>query len=59
MNERTMMSNEIEHFFEMQDEAASLAFLEHKGDELTDILVAALEDALKILSDEIRPETLH
>ncbi|MEX2740849.1 hypothetical protein [Rhizobium mongolense] len=54
-----MMSNEIEHFFEMQDEATSLAFLQHKGDELTDILVAALEDALKILSDEIRPETLH
>ncbi|QPB22153.1 hypothetical protein [Rhizobium sp. 007] len=54
-----MMSNEIERFFEMQDEAASLAFLENKGDELTDILVAALDDALKILSDEIWPETLH
>jgi hypothetical protein len=53
------MSTDIDRFFEMQDEAASLAFLENKGDELTDILVAALRDAFKILSDEIRPETLH
>lgn len=53
------MSHDIDRFFEMQDEAVSLAFLESKGDELTDVLVAALEDALKILSDEIRPERLH
>ncbi len=53
------MSNDIDRFFEMQDEAASLAFLENKGDELTDVLVAALEDALKILAGEIGPETLH
>lgn len=53
------MSIDIDRFLEMQDEAARHAFLENKGDELTDILVAALEDALKILSDEIRPERLH
>jgi hypothetical protein len=54
-----MMSNEIEHFFEMQDEAASLAFLENKGDELTDILVAALEEAFEILLEAAPAETLH
>lgn len=53
------MSNEIEHFLEKQDEAVSLMFLENKADELTDILVAALEEALQILTDEIRPSTLH
>lgn len=53
------MSNEVEHFLETQDEAVSLRFLENKSDELTDILVAALEDALQILSQEFGPQTVH
>jgi hypothetical protein len=53
------MSNEIEHFFEHQDEAVVALFLENKADELTDILVAALEDALRILVDDAASETVH
>ncbi|MBA5801768.1 hypothetical protein G9X64_24795 [Rhizobium sophorae] len=53
------MSNEIEHFFERQDEAVSAVFLENKGDELTDILVAALEEAFEILLEAAPAETVH
>ncbi len=53
------MSNEIERFFEQQDEATKVAIIESRGDELTDMLVSALEDALSILHGEIQPETLH
>ncbi|UWM84156.1 hypothetical protein [Rhizobium sp. SRDI969] len=53
------MSNEIERFFERQDEAVSAVFLENKGDELTDILVAALEEAFEILLEAAPTETVH
>lgn len=53
------MSIEIECFFEMQDEATKVAFIENRGDELTDILVTALEETLSILAGEIQPETVH
>lgn len=53
------MSNEIERFFERQDEAVSALFLENKGDELTDILVAALEEAFEILLEAAPAETVH
>ncbi|WP_199852441.1 hypothetical protein [Rhizobium sp. H4] len=53
------MSNEIERFLERQDEAVSVLFLENKGDELTDILVAALEEAFEILLEAAPAETLH
>ncbi|WP_195909512.1 hypothetical protein [Rhizobium tubonense] len=53
------MSNEVEHFLDTQDEVVSLMFLENKGDELTDILVAALEEALEILKFEISHTTFH
>jgi hypothetical protein len=53
------MSNEIERFFELQDEATKVAIIESRGDELTDILVTALEEALSIHSGEMQPETLH
>ncbi|MBY5318409.1 hypothetical protein GR210_29325 [Rhizobium leguminosarum] len=53
------MSNEIERFFEHQDEAVSALFLENKGDELTDILVAALEEAFEILLEAAPAETVH
>ncbi|CCM76691.1 hypothetical protein [Rhizobium mesoamericanum] len=53
------MSNEIERFFELQDEATKAAFVENRGDELTDILVAALEDVFAILAGDDCRETLH
>ena len=53
------MSTEVERFLDTQDEALSLAFLENKGEELTDILVAALEEALHILKFEISHNTFH
>ncbi|MBY5751401.1 hypothetical protein [Rhizobium leguminosarum] len=53
------MSNEIERFFEHRDEAVSALFLENKGDELTDILVAALEEAFEILLEAAPAETVH
>ncbi|CDM58499.1 MULTISPECIES: hypothetical protein [Rhizobium] len=53
------MSNEIERFFELQDEATKAAFVESRGDELTDILVAALEDVFAILADDDVRETIH
>jgi hypothetical protein len=53
------MSTEVERFLDTQDEAFSLVFLENKGEELTDILVAALEEALQILKFEISHNTFH
>lgn len=53
------MSNEADHFFERQDEMAKILFLDNKADELTDILVSALEEALRILTDEAPRETRH
>ncbi|WP_431319894.1 hypothetical protein [Rhizobium sp. YTU87027] len=53
------MSNEIERFFELQDEATKAAFVENRGDELTDILVAALEDVFSVLAGDDLCETIH
>jgi len=53
------MSNEIERFLDTQDDAISQAFVERNSDALTDMLVAALEDAFAILAEEIRPRTVH
>jgi hypothetical protein len=52
------MTNEPDHFFEQQDAAIQAMLVESKGDELTDILVAALTDALHLLRDE-SPDTIH
>lgn len=53
------MSNELERFLETQDEAVSMAFLQNKGDALTDMLVAALEEAFELLLVESERDTLH
>jgi hypothetical protein len=53
------MSNDVEHFLDTQDEVLGVMFLENKGDELTDILVAALEEALQILKFEVSQDTVH
>ncbi|WP_200950950.1 hypothetical protein [Rhizobium sp. Root1220] len=53
------MSTDIERFFELLDEATKVAFIENRGDELTDILVASLEETFSILTGEAHPETVH
>ncbi|MHA7969315.1 hypothetical protein [Rhizobium terricola] len=52
------MTNEPDHFFEQQDAAIKHLIVENKGDELTDILVAALSDVLDLLRDET-VDTIH
>lgn len=52
------MTNDPDHFFEQQDVALQMLIVENKGDELTDILVEALRDALALLQDELEP-TVH
>lgn len=52
-----MMTEGPDHYFEQQDMALQLMILENKSDELTDILVEALQDALELLRDE--QGTLH
>lgn len=52
------MSNEADHLFDKQAMSVKLLLVEQKGDELTDILVAALYEALRIL-DEPACETVH
>ncbi|UJW75625.1 hypothetical protein [Rhizobium sp. SL42] len=46
-----------DQYFEQQDMAIKLLLLENKADELTNILVAALQDAFKLLEDE--QDTVH
>lgn len=53
------MSNDVERIFESQDESIQAMLLDNRGDELTDILVQALQEALDILAQEISPRTLH
>ncbi|WP_414900046.1 hypothetical protein [Rhizobium cremeum] len=52
------MTNDPDHFFEQQDMAVQMLIVENKGDELTDILVEALRDALSLLQEE-REATVH
>ncbi len=53
------MSNEIEYATHKQDGAFAFLFNPDNMDELTDILVDALEDAFRILDEEISAETLN
>jgi len=53
------MSNEADHFYSQQDTKTKILLAEHKGDELTDILVAALYEAFRILDEEAASETVH
>ncbi len=47
------MSNDIEHYTDPQDSAVALYLTNNDGEELTNVLVAALEDAFRILRDEV------
>ena len=51
------MNEGPDQYFDQQDMAVKLMLIENKADELTDILVEALQDALKLLDDEF--STVH
>jgi hypothetical protein len=53
------MSDDVEPYRDPQDAAVALFLLNNDGDELTDVLVAALEDALRILDEEWPSRTMH
>lgn len=53
------MSNELEFYAGTEDYPVALYLQENDGDELTDILVSALEDAFRLLSEEIASGTVH
>ncbi len=42
-----------------QDSAIALFLEENDADQLTDILVAALDDALRLLQEDVARDTLH
>ncbi len=52
-----MMNEGPDQYFDQQDMAVKLMLIENKSDELTDILVEALQDALKLLDEEF--STVH
>ncbi|AFL54123.1 hypothetical protein ABIE78_006245 [Sinorhizobium fredii] len=51
------MSDTIEHYSDPQDARVALYLMDNDGDELTDILVAALEHAFRILGEDA--QTMH
>ena len=53
------MSDIVEHYIDPQDTSLALYLMENDGDELTDILVAALEDAFRILGEDWPSQTMH
>lgn len=53
------MSNIIEYSGEPNDAAIALFLQDENGDKLTDILVDALDEAFRILSDEIASHPLN
>ena len=53
------MSKEIERYSDPDNAAVALFLLENDSDELTDILVAALDEAFRILDDEASSTTFH
>jgi DNA-binding protein YbaB len=54
------MSNETDHnHIEPSDSAIALFLQDNDPDQLTDILVAALDEAFRIMEQDIRTETFH
>lgn len=53
------MSNELDSYRDPQDANIALFLMENDGDMLTDILVAALNDAFRILGDELKGDSIH
>lgn len=52
------MSNDVERYSDPDNKAVALFLLDNDSDELTDILVAALDEAFRILDDEAS-STVH
>ena len=53
------VSNDIEHYSDPQDATVARFLMNNNGDELTDTLVAALEDAFRILKKEWASRAMH
>ncbi|ACP26929.1 hypothetical protein NGR_c31960 [Sinorhizobium fredii NGR234] len=53
------MSDIVEHYSDPQDASIALYLMDNDGDELTDLLVAALEDAFRILGEDWASQTMH
>ncbi|WP_411035711.1 hypothetical protein [Shinella sp. BYT-45] len=53
------MSNDLERYSDPDNATVALFLLENDADELTDILVAALDEAFRILDDEASNATVH
>ncbi|MBN9054740.1 hypothetical protein JQ506_13620 [Shinella sp. PSBB067] len=53
------MSNDLERYSDPDNTTVALFLLENDSDELTDILVAALDEAFRILDEEFSPATVH
>lgn len=51
------MSDDVEHYSDPQDATVAQFLMNNDGDELIDILVAALEDAFRILGEDF--QTMH
>lgn len=54
-----MTMNDMENHMELQESAIALFLEENNPDQLTDILVAALDDALRLLQEDLTRDTLH
>jgi DNA-binding protein YbaB len=53
------MSNDVEHYRDPDNATVAQFLLENDSDALTDILVAALDEAFRILGEEIGNTTVH
>lgn len=56
---RGMNMNELDGQMELRDTAIALFLEENDLDQITDILVAALDDALRLMAEEIAQDTVH
>ncbi|ABR61814.1 hypothetical protein GOC91_07370 [Sinorhizobium medicae] len=53
------MSDDVERHSDPQEAAVALYLMNNDGGELTDVLVAALEDAFRILKEEWSSASVH
>lgn len=53
------MSNETDTYRDPQDSTVALFLMENDADKLTDILVAALSEAFRILGDDVPSDSIH
>ncbi|MGF9691333.1 MULTISPECIES: hypothetical protein [unclassified Rhizobium] len=51
--------NDMDTQMDLQDSAIALFLEDNDADQLTDILVQALDDALRLLQEDVARETLH